>query len=254
MPSLPNPLPVLCINLESDRDKLEQTSRLFGTLPFVDFRRSPGVLTRDLPVAAMRALTRSEAVRRGTLGCFLAHVAAWEAVAAGPGWALVIEDDARPFRLDRLYATAIPPDAELVFVNRAGSPLLPVENPDRPLCSPLRSLLPTKRGFPPQRGAEPGTYGYLLAPEGARKLLDAVAQDGFYGHVDWRLLRYGTSLEDMLAEPPDSRMHNEPMLTLAPDRGFARGVLRAYCLTPALVHMRENARSSRMVLDGLLPP
>ena len=86
MPSLPNPLPVLCINLESDRDKLEQTSRLFGTLPFVDFRRSPGVLTRDLPVAAMRALTRSEAVRRGTLGCFLAHVAAWEAVAAGPGW------------------------------------------------------------------------------------------------------------------------------------------------------------------------
>lgn len=254
MPSLPNPLPVLCINLESDRDKLEQTSRLFGTLPFVDFRRSPGVLTRDLPVAAMRALTRSEAIRRGTLGCFLAHVAAWEAVAEGPGWSLIIEDDARPIRLDRLYATDIPPDAELVFVNLGGNPLLPVVDPARPLCSPLRSLLLAKRALPPQRGAEPGAYGYLLAPEGARKLLDAVAQDAFHGHVDWRLLRYGTSLEDMLAEPPDSRLHNEPMPALAPDLGFARGVLCAYCLTPALVHVRENARSGRMVLDGLLSP
>ena len=251
MPSLPDPLPVLCINLEADRDRLEEAARLFGALPFVEFRRSPGVLARDLPVAAMHALTRSEAVRRGTLGCFLAHVAAWEAVAEGPGWALVIEDDTRPHRLDRIYAADIPPDAELVFVNLGGSPLLPVADPERPLCSPLHSLLPTKRALPPQRGAEPGTDGYLLSPEGARKLLDAIARDGFYGHVDWRLLRYGIGLEDMLAEPPDSRLHDEPMLALAPDLGFARGVLRAYCLTPSLVRVRENARSSRMVLDGL---
>lgn len=252
MPSLPNPLPVLCINLAADRGKLERTARLFGALPFVEFRRSPGVLARNLPVAAIRALTRSDAVRRGTLGCFLAHVAAWEAVAEGSGWALVIEDDTRPLGLDRLYATDIPPDAEFVFVNLGGSPALPVADPARPLCSPLRSLLAAKRAFPPQRGAEPGTYGYLLSPEGARKLLDAIARDGFYGHVDWRLLRYGTSLEDMLAEPPGSRLHNEPMLSLAPDLGFARGVLCAYCLTPSLVRVRENARSARLALDG--PP
>lgn len=249
MPMLPRPLPVLCINLDADRQRMEATERLFGSRGDLELRRVPGIDAAAFPLAAVRALTRSAIVQRGALGCFLAHVAAWERVAAAADWMLVIEDDCRPGALASLPRLAIPKDAEFIWVNSGGSPRLPPPDPGQPALWPVRRLVASKARLPPHLGAEPGAQGYLVSPEGARKLLDAVAEDGFFGHVDWRLLRYALSREDLLAEAGGTRLLQIPMLSIERDLGLRREVVRAYCLSPPLILPREGERSIRRERD-----
>ena len=77
-----------------------------------------------------------------------------------------------------------------------------------------------------------GTYGYFVSREGARKLLDMVAQDGLVGDVDWRLMLYAASDESINAAASEFMVR-----TLGMHRGYRKstGQLKALVAPPAIV-------------------
>ena len=84
--------------------------------------------------------------------------------------------------------------------------------------------------FPPDDNA-PGGDGYILSAQGAAKLLGWVAQDGFGGDLDWRLLAYGMD--------PDA-------VAALPRQAFAWRMLDRLC--------RDIPRADRLNAYGLHPP
>lgn len=242
--SLPRPLPILCINLDRDVDRMAAVRSAFGELPAFELDRLPGVLGSSLPRAMLPLLTRSKRSHPGTVGCFLSHVAAWERVAAGDGPVLIVEDDSRPIALERLFDLEIPNDAELVFVNSRMA-----DDSDAtavPQFRSTRSILPIKAKQKPG-DASVGGYGYLLFPEGARKVIAAVAEDGAAGHVDWRLFRYGLKAADVEVLPGDPWFANRNVLRT---HGGAWNVVTAYRLSHALVTF-DAIESARRRVGGM---
>ena len=60
---------------------------------------------------------------KGTIGCFLSHVSAWEQIAVLKSpYAIVLEDDVDISSLKALHAFTPPDDAEIVFLNDRMSP------------------------------------------------------------------------------------------------------------------------------------
>jgi glycosyl transferase family 25/polysaccharide pyruvyl transferase len=169
---------------------------------------------------------------KGTIGCFLSHVRAWEEVARlSEQYAVVLEDDVDIVALSQLPPFAIPVDADIIFLN------------DRMAAS--NHKIDALRVLPVWCGLEhldalrsgPGGDGYLLTPNGAKLLLTACLKDFYYGHVDGRLLRYSTSEADLAVLSNDSwiakvvRNHHHPRLVPT------LGLLRGYCLSsPLVVH------------------
>ncbi len=227
--SLSRPLPTLCINLDRDVDRMAATRAAFGDLPDFAIERLPGVLGSALPQILLPLLTKSRRCHPGTVGCFLSHVVAWERVAAGDQPMLIIEDDSRPVGLERVFDMEIPADAELVFVNTRMADAH--DDTATPRIRSTRSILSVKANKKPG-AASVGSYGYLLFPEGARKMLAAVARDGTAGHVDWRLFRYGLKAADVEALPGDPWFVNRNVLRT---QGASWDVVTAYRLSQALI-------------------
>lgn len=129
---------------------------------------------------------------RGTLGCFLSHAGAWEAMLErGDAYCLIVEDDVIPL-LDLpagLARLGLPAGFDLVFVNDRIAPRL---EPTETMGFTTRTLEAAMHAFPAEDNA-PGGDGYILSRAGARKLLDWVAEDGFGEDLDWRLIAYGLS-------------------------------------------------------------
>ena len=208
-----------------------------------DFRHSAapvfrvaGVEGRLLPEPAIRRLGDAPAVTmRGTLGCFLSHVSAWETMLArGLAHCLVIEDDVVPMLPlpPGLAAFALPEGYDLCFVNDRLQPRLPPEQvarSDRWQALPLAEAFAS---FPPEDNA-PGADGYLLSAAGARKLLAWVGQDGFAQDVDWRLLTYGLHPPDYDALPRHS--HAWGVIDALRHLVQRTDRLHAYVLHPALI-------------------
>lgn len=243
------PLTVLCINLEADIDRFEGAKERFEKYSFVNFCRSPGINTKNLPELCIRSLTRQNSIQRGTLGCFLAHVRAWEEIAAGSDWVLVVEDDCRPEELERLHKITIPSDGELIFVNGRGDPSYDLPRAAEATVVPACRLLNKMVLRPDVAAAAPGADGYLLSPAGARKLLEAVAIDGFAGHVDWRILRYCLALEDVRSASQGWLRSGHNPLSVERESGFLRGLVKGYCLSPAVIQLRPTTHSVRARLD-----
>lgn len=241
-------LPILAINLDKDTERWAAIAAGFGALSRFDLRRCPGVNALHLPDVAARALTNRAKPGKGTLGCFLAHVGAWERVAAASdAWALIIEDDAVPKSLERLFDVRLPDDAGIIWLNERMNP-----DPDRD-PSALPQVEPTFRALRRKAhldaaGAAPGADGYLLSPRGARELLTAVARDGFGGHVDWRMLRYTLDPAHMdTFQEAEWAKYPRPL-----DRStlsLSWNVTTGYCLTPALISTRRSFSSSRAEID-----
>jgi GR25 family glycosyltransferase involved in LPS biosynthesis len=218
------------INLEKDHARREAILRQFDALPDVEPHVVEGVYGRYLPDSLCENLVQEKqwARNKGTIGCFLSHVKAWEEVAklADP-FAVVLEDDVNVAGLARLADLDVPEDADIVFINdrMAG------EGRGAPFATPMWRAL---QRLEASHGG-PGGDGYLLTPAGARKLLAALAADYYYGHVDGRLLRYATSEDDLARLPEKSwivgvvRHHRHP--TLIPKLGLLRG----YALSAPLV-------------------
>ena len=157
-------------------------------------------------------------------------------------WCLILEDDAHPIHLDRLRQVQVPADADFIFVNdrmcldrRTGS------ERDVPRCFPVEQALGVLDTF----GVGVGGDGYLLKRSGAERLVKVIETDLCYGHVDWRLLRYGLDLNRL----PPGVLNSDLGYVLRnhhnPARPPAYGILHAYCLDVPLV-LRGAFQSSRM--------
>ncbi len=224
---------IAVVNLDRNTERRAWAERLFGhgVAPLL---RIPGVEGSRLPLPAVRRLlgAPSDPALRGTLGCFLSHAAAWESMTLRKlDHLLVIEDDVIPL-LDlpaRLGPLGLPAGYDICFVNDRLEPRLDPAAIHAPSLHKLADAMP---GFPPDDNA-PGADGYILSAQGAAKLLAWVAQDGFTGDVDWRLLAYGMDPAAIAALPRhafawqalDRLRHRIP-------RGDR---LHAYVLHPALI-------------------
>jgi GR25 family glycosyltransferase involved in LPS biosynthesis len=219
---------VAVVNLDRNTERMREMRRqLAGSA--MPWARHAGADGTRLPGPAVARLTGDAQAGRGTLGCFLSHVAVWEGVVAGNDPAvLVMEDDAMPL-LDlpaRLGGLALPDGWDVVWVNDRMEPA--VDGADG---FSLHALPAVMRAMDPANNAC-GTDGYLISQAGARKLLDWVAADGFADDVDWRMVAYGMGAAEWAALPEGhARRWLEPMVQANP-RG-AR--LAAYVLHPALV-------------------
>lgn len=237
-------LTVYCINLDETDPRWLKTQERFGALPFVDLVRVPGVPGNTLPRTAATYLAKHSRVDGGVMGCFLANVAAWERVAAGAERALIIEDDVDPFHLERVLTFDIPPGIELLFVNPRMA-----ERPDaagRLKMLPVRTIIPAK--IKVGRLAGTGCDGYMLTPKGAAKLLAAVGRDGFFGHVDWRIVRYSLRRSDVFEDEAAARswLPKSEQCSDQPERQW--DVVRARRLNVPLVSARRGVRSVRKTL------
>ena len=223
------------INLDRNPERLAEIERQFRDCP-VPLRRIPGIDGSALPQSSIRELVREiDDALRGTLGCFLSHAAAWQAVLdGGLPHGLVIEDDVMPM-LDlpaRLGPLGLPDGYDLCFVNDRLQPRFAPAAIAQAQDVRVITLADAMLAFPPDENA-PGADAYLVSAAGARKLLAWVAEDKHDGDVDWRLLAYGMTPGQIAALPRhshawsmlDTLRHGVPR----PDR------LHANVLCPALI-------------------
>jgi GR25 family glycosyltransferase involved in LPS biosynthesis len=225
--------PVFLINLEVDVQRRESMLKQFTNLDDFSLRIVKAINGASLaaPICNALACNKNWASRKGTIACFLSHVRAWEeAAAVEQPFVVVLEDDVSVRGLTELGELEIPHDADIIFLNDRMSankgPSIKLET--QPVWQALKNL-------DKMRAGGPGGDGYLLTPGGARKMLAACEQDLFFGHVDGRLLRYATSMDDLSMLDDGSwigeviRKHHHP--TLRP----AMGILKGFCLSRPLV-------------------
>lgn len=246
---LRKPLPTLVINLDRDADRYERLAAAFTPTPAFALQRVPGVLGSTLPGAAVAALTGGRVTHpRGALGCTLSHVAAWEhALRSRSAWTLVLEDDAVPAGIGRLFRVELLQDAELVMITRRAD-MLGSPPASEPRAVPLAGHAAARASLRPGALRAPGSEGYLLSRKGAGALLDAVARDGFHGFVDWRLWRYGLDEDDI------ARLVDPVLVGILRKQPSAHGraVCRAYALSPGLIkHPRGDSRRKAVDDEGV---
>jgi GR25 family glycosyltransferase involved in LPS biosynthesis len=184
------------INLDRDTKRMAKMRTALGRYPFIVATRISGVRGSDLPDIASEILTTKAAMKdhKGTLGCSLSHVSAWEAIARSEAqWSLILEDDGELLdSIESLRDLDLPADVDLVYCNGrmvyqdSGMDLLPIV--------PAFDFMVRNR-------TAVGSDAYLLSREGAAKLLQFFARDGFYSHVDLRVAAYGLTLEEMETLP-----------------------------------------------------
>ncbi len=224
-PASGEPFSVLVVNLDRNPERWEEIGVQFAGCA-APVRRIAGIEGSRLAAAAVQRLTGDASAPRGTLGCFLSHAAAWQAVVDGNlSQALVVEDDVIPL-IDlpaRTGPLGLPAGYDVCFVNDR---LEPQRDSHEPMAHPLGQVM---QGFHPDDNA-PGGDGYFVSQAGARRLLGWVAADGFLGDVDWRLLSYSLGAAEIGALPPGhARSQLGRMPVARPER------LGAYVLHPALI-------------------
>jgi tetratricopeptide (TPR) repeat protein len=236
---------VLVINLDEHTDRLKQFMAPFAEVgPTV--HRVPGVRGRHLPdLAAARLTDKDGPDFKGTLGCFLAHVAAWERMLTlDLPHALITEDDAHlVLPLPANTATLdLPPDYDLCFVNR-GLELPSTASADDQgniVYHPLRSVLVERTV------TSPGGYGYFLSRTGAEKLFRFVERDGFFGDLDWRLVAYSTE-RDLLTSLDQASLASTALKAQWRIIGGDER-LRSYAMFPCLVE--PGRKGSQRLADN----
>jgi len=247
-------LQALVINMDEDTDRFARLSDDFREIDMVRLERVVGVNTRELPRLALDKLTDYSTVNppKGTLGCFLAHIKAWETIAdSNMKWTLVLEDDALPLSFSRFNPSAIPDDAEIIFVNQRACPVVePISANAEPGFMQTSELLFYKSKLTTLQ-SPPGLEGYILTRAGAISLINAVKVDGFRGHVDWRVFRYTLDKEVARSAVQSTWMESRQVISPAVDRtGWKWAILKGYCMSPPLVSLYKSA-SRRKAKDNI---
>ena len=231
--SAPRDYNILCIGLDREPRRFARVRNQLQRMG-ENVHRISGVDGRTLPDMTSLALTHGASKgMKGTLGCFLSHIRALEICAESKApYAFIIEDDAQ-FLLPPPPSVASlnleSEDFDICFVNdRTQNAAFHPQNLDLTKVVRLESLLPHRLdGF---RGI--GNDGYFVSQKGARKLLDMVAQDGLVGDVDWRMMLYAASDEEV------DRTPNEFIAqTLKLHRSYRKstGHIDAFVAPPAIV-------------------
>ncbi len=214
------PYEILVLNLDRNAERWDELRRQFAT-SHAPLHRLPGIEGARLASPAVQRLTGRADAPRGTLGCFLSHAAAWQAVIdRNLPHALVIEDDVIPL-INLPARIALPPEYQVCFANdRLDAGVDPTVR-----ALPIDAVM---AAFPADDNATGGD-GYFVSNAGARNLLDRVAADGFADDVDWRLVAYGVSRGAPLtghARAEIARLH----ATIP-----ARSPVPTYAVWPALI-------------------
>jgi len=222
---------VFAVNLDEQTERFRRLKAQFPADRHA-LIRIPGVKGRYLPDAIAAQLAGPQApMQKGTLGCFLAHVAGWERFRASAfDHALFVEDDVR-VAIDlppSMAALDLPPDYDLCFAGYGTEPPPPKVPTGFLHVVPVAATVAAR-----SRGLNtPGTYGYFLSRRGVDKLLGKVVRDGYAGDIDWRLIAYsiGTADHDRLSPDCLASLH------LGHHRAYmeTRPSIIGYCLHPAL--------------------
>jgi GR25 family glycosyltransferase involved in LPS biosynthesis len=154
--------------------------------------------------------------RRSIIGCALTHLAIWHEVAAGPGRpCLVLEDDARfvrgfPGQLVEVCGQLADrePEFDLAFLGYHSW-----NGPDTHTPGPWHAEL--EIGAMDWSDFLGGSFGYVVSPEGARRLLACAERDGIRHGIDWFVMRQAApglrcvSTEPHLISAPLARLGSE---------------------------------------------
>lgn len=229
------------INLAADIERMTSLHSMLERHSFVAVERIDAVRGSNLPGVACEILTGKTASKnhKGTLGCSLSHAIAWEkALSARAEWSLILEDDSEADGVEKLRGLQLPPDIDLAFCNDR---MVYQESGLTPL-----PLLPAF-DFIIRNNTAVGADGYLLSRDGARKLLELFARDGFYSHVDLRLAAYSLTLDEMETLPQRKYIIRD-ICTLR--RIYdAKHYLTARVLGVAITKHAKGASSSREAED-----
>jgi GR25 family glycosyltransferase involved in LPS biosynthesis len=188
---------IMVINLKGDVEKLLRIRHELEGHGHVSWTRIEAVYGSSLPDDVCIKLTRDpySIIAKGAVGCFLSHVRAWELLAnSGHKYALVIEDDANILDLSPVQPDFFPPDFDIIFSNDRTNyrdDWITGENEISVMPIELSAARIERR----QRAV--GTDSYILSRLGAKKLLEALSQDLYFGHVDLRLFAYCTRLDKL---------------------------------------------------------
>ena len=221
------------VNLDRNAERMVELGRQFAGCP-VPIHRQAAVEGSRLPAAAVRRLTGDAAAPRGTLGCFLSHAAAWEAMLArGDSHCLIVEDDVIPL-LDlpaTLGGLGLPDELDLCFVNDR---IAPKTDPARRRRASPSGAARRGDGRLPPRGQR--ARRRRLHPEPRRRRASCwtgSARTGSRDDVDWRLLAYALTPDEIAGIPAPS--HARPGWTALGARCRRPERLRAYVLHPPLI-------------------
>lgn len=190
-----------CINLERDVERLKRAEAMLA--PGLNFHRSPGVSGSSIPNSLLaQAGIKVTVGRRAQIGCHLGHIAAWETIAAKKDesvFSLVTEDDAvfimgPPYGLREAIAAGAARKLEILFVNWEPTRYLPqASGPDD---IRLFSVDETLEMAGNHRFPGWGGQGYLITPEGARKLIKTAYRVGIVAPLDWQIALYAMDTVD----------------------------------------------------------
>lgn len=175
---------VLYVNLDQDRQRLERLRSELASQGIAG-ERIAAVPGNTMPRAARAFIPGASDTPPGTLGCYLSHIRAWEAIVdSGREGAIVLEDDLRLLRdLAECYDLARASGYDLVYFNNRMSPK--EQTAGGAALVPLAEIMMEKVATGDFNG---GTDGYYLARAGAQILLDMVARGGVWGNVDWAMV------------------------------------------------------------------
>lgn len=226
-------LAVYAINLDENTERWDRITRLARPRTL---RRVAGVPGRCLANGLLKRLgSHVNPAFKGTLGCFLAHYAAWEAfLGSSEPHALILEDDCLPLidipRSGR--ALMLPDEFDVCFLTNGLGSL----GSDETAMNSLPIHRPLEQGVAAlaHNLVAPGGYGYVLSRRGAEQLISRVDEDGFYGDVDWRMIAYCLPRAAIDGYPPESFARG--VLAAHLQIMAARAPLKGFCCYPGLVN------------------
>jgi glycosyl transferase family 25 len=169
-----------CINLD-EHDQKWKRCQIEGASANLGFTRIPGTRGSYLPDSILTNLGEGVSDKfKGTLGCFLSHLHAWELfLKSNKDFALVVEDDFRPMvRFPSTIASfGLPDSFDICWMNER----MDLSKPGSPVFKDIQHAV-RKRASSNWRAC--GAEGYIISRSGAVKLTQYVQEDGLLGDVD----------------------------------------------------------------------
>lgn len=204
--------PAYLINLEDDIERRESSLEQLNKIDI-----HPIVVPacnghqKDFPFHKYRHLSRGkwwdkEVFKPGAFACYLSHAKCWETIASGSApYAMILEDDMvinqdafRTFTID-----IIPDTFDLIFINQGVTDFLQHVSFKDDISSEVKFISLNKALLDLiQHGTfndlQPGSYGYIVSKNGAKKLLQIMEDTKVCMGVDYAMVFNSLKDDDIL--------------------------------------------------------